>query len=206
MAKFIVNEKWYLERKDTLEDESERIVKTAAQLIQAQIREAEYDIASYPSSDEINNINCSRTQVPQLLQTFLRTIISSELKQASIGQCIVQEARPRSVIMPILFGLGVEIDHVFGSKWLITQLSRLGFSITYDEVARYKQSVIQGENSDNLLAEYLPGAFTQWVADNMDHNLATLDRQGTFHGMGIIAVSTPNQDQLFPSPSRVVRR
>ena len=57
MAKFIVNEKWYLERKDTLEDESERIVKTAAQLIQAQIREAEYDIASYPSSDEINNIS-----------------------------------------------------------------------------------------------------------------------------------------------------
>ena len=92
MAKFIVNEKWYLERKDTLEDESERIVKTAAQLIQAQIREAEYDIASYPSSDEINNINCSRTQVPQLLQTFLRTIISSELKQANIGQCIVQAA------------------------------------------------------------------------------------------------------------------
>ena len=40
----------------------------------------------------------------------------------------------------------------------------------------------------------------------MDHNLATLDGQGTFHGMGIIAVSTPNQDQLFPSPSRIVRR
>ena len=57
-----------------------------------------------------------------------------------------------------------------------------------------------------MLAEYLPGAFTQWVADNVDHNLATLDGQGTFHGMGIIAVSTPNQDQLFPSPSRVVRR
>ena len=168
MAKFIVNEKWYLERKDTLEDESEHIVKTAAQLIQTQIRETEYDIASYLSSDEINNINCSRTQVPQLLQTFLRTIISSELKQASIGQCIVQAARPRSVIMPILFGLGVEIDHVFGSKWLITQLSRLGFSITYDEVARCKQSVIQGETSDSLLAEYylvpLPsGLQTMWI-------------------------------------------
>ena len=34
MAKFIVNEKWYWERKDTLKDEYERIVKTAAQLIQ----------------------------------------------------------------------------------------------------------------------------------------------------------------------------
>jgi len=104
-------------------------------------------------------------------------------------------------MMPILFGLGVEIDHVFGSKWLISQLSRLGFSISYDEVVRYKQSVIQSENSDSLIAEYLPGAFTQWVADNVDHNLATLDGQGTFHGMGIIAVSTTNQDhpQLLSS-------
>ena len=72
-------------------------------------------------------------------------------------------------------------------------------------MVRYKQSVIQSENSDSLIAEYLPGAFTQWVADNVDHNLATLDGQGTFHGMGIIAVSTTNQ--LFLSqPSRVIRR
>ena len=34
MAKFIVNEKWYWERKDTLKDEYEHIVKAAAQLIQ----------------------------------------------------------------------------------------------------------------------------------------------------------------------------
>jgi len=68
MAKFIVNEKWYSERKDNVEDESECIVKTAAQLIQAQIREAEYDLGLYPSNDEINNISSSRIHVPQLLQ------------------------------------------------------------------------------------------------------------------------------------------
>ena len=118
MAKHIINEKWYLERKDNVEEETERIIKTAAQLvIQAQIREAEYDLGSYPSNDEINNVNnCGRTKVPQLLQTFLKTIISTELKQISIGQCIVQAARPRSVMMPILFGLGVEIENIFGSK------------------------------------------------------------------------------------------
>ena len=62
-------------------------------------------------------------------------------------------------MMPIIFGLGVEFDLVFGPKWLIIQLSRLGFSISYDE-AKYKQSVIQNNNPDNLLTEYLPGAFT----------------------------------------------
>ena len=151
MAKHIINEKWYMERKDNVEEETEHVIKTAAQLIQAQIREAEYNLGSYPSNDEINNVNnCIRIKFPQLLQTFLRTIISSELKQISIGQCIVQAARPRSVMMPILFGLGVEIDHIFGSKWLITQLSRLGFSISYDEVTRYKHSVIQSETGDNF--------------------------------------------------------
>ena len=57
-----------------------------------------------------------------------------------------------------------------------------------------------------MLAEYLPGAFTQWVADNVDHNLATLDGQESFHGMGIIAVSTPQDRQLFHSSSRIIRR
>ena len=48
MAKHIINEKWYMERKDNVEEETESIIKTAAQLIQAQIREAEYNLGSYP--------------------------------------------------------------------------------------------------------------------------------------------------------------
>ena len=34
-------------------------------------------------------------------------------------------------------------------------------------------------------------SFVQWSANNVDHNLATLDGKGTFHGMGIIASVTP---------------
>jgi len=99
----------------------------------------------------------------------------------------VQATRPRSVIAPILFGLGVETDHMVGSKWLVNNLSRLGFSITHEEVTRYKQSVIQAEDIES----YLPkGEFGQWVADNADHNTLTLNGKDTFHGMGIIVAST----------------
>ena len=115
---------------------------TAAKIIRAEIREKEYNSDSYPTNDNISNIEKSREWIPRHLQTLMKTIVSSELKQNSIRQCIVQAARPRSVITPTLFGLGVELDHVFGSKWLINELSRLGFSIGYDEVNRYKQSVI----------------------------------------------------------------
>ena len=36
--------------------------------------------------------------------------------------------------------------------------------------------------------------FTQFVADNMNHNTDTLDGKGTFHGMAIIACSILNKD------------
>ena len=42
------------------------------------------------------------------------------------------------------------------------------------------------------LATLPNNSFVQWSADNVDHNLATLDGKGTLHGMGIIASVTPS--------------
>ena len=42
--------------------------------------------------------------------------VRSELKENSIGHSIIQSAQPRSVITPTLFGIGVEMDHVFWVK------------------------------------------------------------------------------------------
>ena len=69
-------------------------------------------------------------------------------------------------------------------------LHRLGYTLSYDELIRYKQSIVQCDSVDNLPP--YPVCYTQFVADNVDHNinlLCTTDGQNTFHGMGIIAVS-----------------
>lgn len=100
--------------------------------------------------------------------------------------------RPNTVIAPLLFGIGVSLSHMYGSKLLLTLLSRLGMSVSYDEVTRFKQSVIQSPH-DNLPKTY-PNCFTQFAADNVDHNVCTLDGLGTFHGMGIISMSTPGAE------------
>ena len=205
MAKFIINEKWQSSRNST-EDKAEWIVSTAAKIIRDEIREKIYDCKSYPGNEDIACNNQSSQWVPNHLQTFLKLIIISEVKQNSIGHAIVQASRPRSVIAPIMFGIGIEMDHVFGSKWLINELSHLGFSISYDEVIKYKQSVIQSETPENLLSEHIPGTFTQWVADNVDHNVATLDGQGSFHGMGIIAISSPEDAVPLKTRARVIPR
>ena len=58
----------------------------------------------------------------------------------------------------------------------MNELSRLGFSLTYDELTRFKQSAVQMDDSGST-AEAYPGSFTQWVGDNVDHNTVTLDGQ-----------------------------
>ena len=67
----------------------------------------------------------------------------------------------------------------------------MGYAISYDEVKRYKRSVLIYE--DHKL-DYIKNWFTQFVADNLDHNTNSLDGKDTFHGMGIIACSVLNKD------------
>ena len=39
--------------------------------------------------------------------------------------------------------------------------------------------------------------FTQWIGDNVDHNLVTLNGEGGFHGMGVISISTKTATETF---------
>ena len=116
MANFIINDKWHSEKKENIQEEAKRIVTTAAKIIKAQLREAECKSDFYPTNKDISDIRQGRQWIPQHLQTLLNILVPSPLKQNSIGQCILQSARPRSVICPIPFGLGVELDHVFWIK------------------------------------------------------------------------------------------
>ena len=89
-------------------------------------------------------------------------------------------------------GLIVEMDNVFGSKFLLNPLCKLGFSVSPDEVLRYKQSVKENEDTGNVNSNYFPGSFTQWMADNADHNAMTIDGKGSMHEMGCISSTTYN--------------
>ena len=150
-----------------MEDEAKWIVTTLAKIIRNEIREKKYDCKPYPINKDIASIGKDSQRIPHHLEAFLKIVVLSEVKHNSIGRAIVQSSRPRSVIAPTMFGVGIEMDHLLGSKWLINELSHLGFFISYDEVVRYKQSAIQSETLENLLSEYIPGTFTQWVADNV---------------------------------------
>ena len=150
---FIINNTWYSDKRASIEDESLRIIETAAKIIHSDIRNTVYNMEHYPSESDIKSTEQGWNFIPQSLLVFLKALIPSELKQVSTGQCIVKAARPRSSLPPVLFGLAVELDHIFGSKCLLNELSRLGFSISYSEVTRYKQSVVLSTDVEDIQTE-----------------------------------------------------
>ena len=69
----------------------------------------------------------------------MKTLFLCELSQAIISRCILKVVKPCSILSRILFGLGVQLDHVFGSRWLIDELYKLGFCLSYREITKFKQ-------------------------------------------------------------------
>ena len=163
----------------------EDVLMAAAKIVKADLQALDKTTEFYPSVNDIKDGN-NEEWVPKSLSIFLDTLISSTLKKKSLGQCISQASRPRSMMCPLVFGLGVELDKTFGSMWLTNHLSRFGYCISYDEVQRFKMSSIESEKVIDEIPEFM-----QWVADNVDHNLVTLTGKGTFHGMGIISATQP---------------
>ena len=101
----------------------------------------------------------------------------------------MQAARPRVLLAPLQFGLGVQMHHHFGSRFLIDALHCHGFCSAYNEMQQFEWNAALSHNTDipNYKSEFL-----QYAADNVDHNSRTLDGHNTFHGMGMIVVITPD--------------
>ena len=113
---------------------------TVSKVIMTGIIETKYDTLRYLKTADIHNT--TGDWIPKPLKTFLQVLVRSDLRQNSIGQAIVQAAKPRSTIMPVPFGFAVELDHVFGSSWLLDELYQPGFCSSYTEVTRFKESVM----------------------------------------------------------------
>jgi hypothetical protein len=85
-------------------------------------------LCDYPHDDDvIGNMDKAKQWLPGLLQEFIDSVVSDELQASCYWTCDC--SRLRSVLSPVLWGIGVSVDRVFGSKWLVQLLARIGFSI-----------------------------------------------------------------------------
>ena len=195
-------------KKEEVEEMKESIVKGAAKIIKSEIRAVEKSNKYYPTNLEVQDLKTCSEWIPESVMILLKIIMANLLKQTTIAYSMIQAARARLVLCPIPFGLGVQLYKEFGSKWLISHLHKLRFSISLDEVQKYKQSSVvfggkettqeieeadeieeAGTSEINTTGELdvtNDNAFAKWSADNLDHNIITLTGKGPFHGMGII--------------------
>ena len=168
------------------------LLKTAAKLIKSDIKAINLNKIQYSTPEEISSELANFEYLPESLRVFLRLIFSEKnarVKIASVGQAIMQASRPRVLIAPLQIGLGVQLHHHFASEFLIDTLYNMGFCISYSEIQKYESSAAVSQGTD--IVRFHSGQFIQYSADNVDHNIRTLDGNNTFHGMGMIACVTP---------------
>lgn len=111
-------------------------MKQAAEIMLGQVRSTKFNTDKYPLYREISNIKLGKEWIPSYLLCSTESVVKKNLKQTGIGQVNVNAVKPRSCIAPLMFGLGIKVDKVFGSKWILTELDRLGLSVSHDEVTR----------------------------------------------------------------------
>ena len=191
----------------TLDTEKDKLgfLETAAKLVESDIKEMNTSKEFYPDPMDTASRKENLKYVPESLQVFLRSLFSekdSEVKIAAIGQAIVQATRPRLMLAPLQVGLGVMLHHQCCSRYLIDNLNAMGFCCSYSEVQRFEANAAADQNTD--IPGCASGVTLQYVADNVDHNSATLDGKDTFHLMGIMAVTTPATKRTHPIPRESV--
>ncbi|VDI45290.1 Hypothetical predicted protein [Mytilus galloprovincialis] len=114
----------------------------------------------------------------------------SSVKVASVGQAIIQASRPRTLIAPLQIALSGTNAPSLWIKIFIGHFEHSWFRFFYTEVQRFELNAAAAAH-DRTNTQFGNGTFVQYIADNVDHNLRTLDGHGTFHGMGMIAAVTP---------------
>ncbi|CAH3160575.1 unnamed protein product [Porites lobata] len=184
-----------------LETEKLNIIRTASRLIKSDIKLIKTSNDIYPLIETEADTNANF--LPQTLKLLVEGILASkdDVKVASIGQAIIQAARPQVILAPLQVGLAVQLHHHFASRFLIDTLHRLGFCSSYQVAQLFNQNAALDQGTD--IPDY-NGEFVQYVADNVDHNVRTLDGNDTFHGMGMIATVTPGTKPTSCVPIRKV--
>ena len=122
------------------------IISTAIHLICGDLARVSLDTKQYPSVDSMTNTQSQLALIPDSLKQLLKAIVKTDEKVAMWGQNLLKAYRPRLGVMPSQLGLTIQLDHMFGSKWLIDRIHHLGYSESYVELHRYKYCYLNMKN------------------------------------------------------------
>ena len=122
-AKAILHDFYNSQRKPDLNTDKIRFIQTAAKLLLRDMKPVETNNSSYPTCADFESEENCMAFLPESLRVLLEGMIKSKgskMKIASIGQIIMQAARPQVLLAPLQFGLGVQMHIIlYLVSWLI---------------------------------------------------------------------------------------
>ena len=97
-----------MDGKDNTLEENKCIIMAVANLI---LNAARYLKVSSEYHPIIQEIQSGTVFLPPLLKYFIKCLVSSELKHAADGQCLMKSMRQNTILPLFLFGFSIENDH-----------------------------------------------------------------------------------------------
>ena len=73
-ASSIINDAWYSDRMSNIEEESMRIISTAAKLILNQMHSSSFDMTNYLTDEMSADLIYNKEWIPELLRKFLECL------------------------------------------------------------------------------------------------------------------------------------
>ena len=73
----------------------------------------------------------------------------NDVKRLSfIGQAIIQQIRPQTIIAPLQIAVAVQMHHSFSLRFLNEELYAMGFASSYSEVSRFERNAAVSKGID----------------------------------------------------------
>lgn len=116
----------------------------------------------------------------------------AKTKITSIAHAVIAATRPNSFRSSLQIGLGALIHRKYGSKDLLDTVSATVFCCSYNEVRLFKISCLKQPVVNVTEQNWL----TQFIFDNADVNINTIDGNNTFHAMGGIQCTGTTPESL----------
>lgn len=192
---------WFCDENSLGTVEKKTILTAAAQILRHEISNHSNDTEFYPPPGKF--LDSVLSDIPPLLTYFLGDLLLTDSKENNfvkrdvISHSLVSALRPKSFTSTLQLAVGTYVYRKTGSKLIVDLLSKLGVSSSYYNIQLYEASSIIDPPKVNI-----DNAFIQFVFDNTDHNVRTLDGHETFHCLGGIAVYTPESEVSLEGGSK----
>ena len=151
----------------------------------------------YPSLENLDNPDL---YVPDSFRWFFEALLPPKLAEIW-AQCLLRQILPRSHISPFQLSNALYLKQKWNSKALNTHMARLGFAVSYKESQNFLWAWLADKvENEGIGDKDVYSMTTQYVTDNLDLDMSSINRVVSVHGTASIKVCSDEKDATTEPP------